>query len=92
MGAVAHERVELLEGAGVQQLLDALPSRVLAARVLLLLCLRGGVQGGFSQLMELGELLPLGLGRLLAMLLAVPAARAREQGRVGLAIVWAARH
>ena len=34
--AVAHEGVELLEGAGVEQLLDALARRVLAPRVLLL--------------------------------------------------------
>ena len=40
VGAVAHERVELLEGARVEQLLDALARRVLAARVLLLLGLR----------------------------------------------------
>jgi hypothetical protein len=33
--AVAHERVDLLERAGVQQLLDALARRVLAALVLL---------------------------------------------------------
>ena len=34
--AVAHERVELLERAGVEQLLDPLAGRVLAAFVLLL--------------------------------------------------------
>ncbi len=43
VGAVAHERVELLEGAGVEQLLHALARRVLAARVLLLLGLGGRV-------------------------------------------------
>ncbi len=36
-GPVTDERVELLEGAGVEQLLDALTGGVLAARVLLLL-------------------------------------------------------
>ena len=67
VGAVAHERVELLEGAGVEQLLDALAGGVLALRVLLLDgLLGGGVDRGVAQLLELGELLLVGLGRLLA--------------------------
>ena len=64
--AVAHEGVELLERAGVEQLLDALARRVLAPRVLLL---DGGLrplQGVVTELLELGELLVVGLGRLLA--------------------------
>ncbi len=87
--AVAHERVELLEGARVEQLLDALARRVLAARVLLLLGLRRRVQRRFAQLVQLGELLLVGLRRLLARLLAVPAARGREQRCVGLSVVGA---
>ena len=89
---MAHERVELLEGAGVEQLLDPLPGGVLAPCVLLLLGLRSGVQGGLAQLVELRELFLVALRRLLAGGFAVTAARGREQGRVGLAIVWAARH
>ncbi len=54
VGAVAHERVELLEGARVEQLLDALAGGVLAARVLLLLGLGRGVDGRFAQLLQLG--------------------------------------
>ena len=65
--AVAHERVELLEGARVEQLLDALARGVLAAGVLLLLGLGRGVRGGLAQLLELGELLLVGLGRCLAL-------------------------
>ena len=44
--AVAHEGVELLEGAGVEQLLDALAGRVLAAGVLLLDGRLGSALGG----------------------------------------------
>ena len=64
---VPDERVELLEGAGVEQLLDPLACRVLAAGVLLLLRLGGRVGGGLAQLLELGELLLEGLGRCLAL-------------------------
>ena len=56
--AMADVRVELLEGAGVEQLLDPLAGRVLALRVLLLHRLLGGVvDGGVAQLLELLELL-----------------------------------
>ncbi len=92
VGAVAHERVELLEGAGIEQLLDALARRVLAARVLLLLGLRGRVQRRLAQLVQLGELLLVGLRRLLARRFAVPAAGSREERRVVLAIVGARGH
>ena len=67
VGAVAHEGVELLEGPGIEQLLDALAGGVLAPGVLLLLRLRGGVGGGLAQLLELRELLLVGLGRCLAL-------------------------
>ena len=65
--AVADERVELLEGAGVEQLLDPLAGGVLALGVLLLdRGLGGVVDGGGAQLLELGEPLLVGLGALLA--------------------------
>jgi hypothetical protein len=86
---VAHERVELLERPRVEQLLDALARRVLAARVLLLLRLRRRVQRGLAQLLQLRELLLLGLRRLFARLLAMAAARGGEQGGVGLSVVRA---
>ncbi len=65
-GAVADERVELLERAGVEQLLDPLAGGQLALGVLLLLRLRIRVDGLLAQLLELGELLLVGLGRLLS--------------------------
>ena len=92
VGAVAHERVELLEGAGVQQLLDPLPGGVLAAGVLLLLGLGGGVQRRLPQLLQLGELLLVGFGGPLAGGFAMPAAGGRQQRGVGLAVVWARGH
>ncbi len=64
-GAVAHERVQLLEGARVEQLLDPLASRELAPGVLLLLRLGIGVDRLLAQLVELGELLLVCLGCLL---------------------------
>ena len=65
--AVADERVELLEGAGVEQLLDPLAGGVLALGVLLLdRGLGGVVDGGRLQLLELGEPFLVGLGALLA--------------------------
>ena len=65
--AVAHEGVELLEGAGVEQLLDPLAGRVLALGVLLLdRGLGRVVDGGDAQLLELGEPFLRGLGALLA--------------------------
>ena len=87
VGAVAHERVELLEGPRVEQLLHALAGRVLAARVLLLLGLRRGVERRLAQLLQLGELLLVGLRRLLARRAPVAAARSGEQRGVGLAVV-----
>ncbi len=51
--AVAHERVELLERARIQQLLDPLARGHLAAGVLLLLGLGRGVHGRLAQLLEL---------------------------------------
>jgi hypothetical protein len=59
--AVAHEGIELGEGARVQQLLDALARGELALGVLLLLGLGGRVGGQQPQLLELGELLLEGL-------------------------------
>ena len=65
--AVAHVGVELLEGARVEQLLDPLAGRVLALRVLLLDGRLGSVvDRGVAQLLELGELLLVGLRALLA--------------------------
>ena len=67
VGAVPHERVELPERAGVEQLLDALAGGQLALRVLLLdRLLGGGVDGLEAQLLELRELLLVCLGDLLA--------------------------
>jgi hypothetical protein len=60
--AMADERVELLEGAGIQELLDPLARGVLAALVLLGLRLRAGVDRRLAQLVQLGELLLEGLG------------------------------
>ena len=60
--AVADERVELREGAGVQQPLDALAGGELAAVVLLALLLGRGVDGGLAQLLQLGEAVLEGLG------------------------------
>jgi hypothetical protein len=64
-GPVADERVELLEGARIEQLLDPLTRGELALGVLLLLRLRIGVDGLLAQLLELGQLLLVGLRRLL---------------------------
>src|SRR5205085_10683178 len=64
---VAHERVELLERSGVEQLLDPLPRRVLTPLVLLLDRLLGpGVDRLVANLLELGELLLVRLWRLVA--------------------------
>ena len=63
--AVADEGVELLEGAGVEQLLDALARRELALRVLLLDGRPLGVRGLAAQLLELRELLRVAVGRAL---------------------------
>ncbi len=83
VGAVAHERVELLEGARVKQLLDPLPRGVLAALVLLgdgRLAAR--VDRLLADLLELGELLLVGLGRLHAHGGAsLSARRCRPRGR-----------
>ena len=90
--AVAHEGVELLKGSGIEQLFDALARRHLAARVLLLLRLRRRVQRRLPQLLKLGELLLVRLGRLLARCAPVTAARRRKQRRVCLSVVRATRH
>ena len=67
VGAVAHEGVELLEGAGVEQLLDPLAGGHLALRVLLLdRLLGGGVDRRLAQLAQVGELLLVGDRVLLA--------------------------
>ena len=61
VGAVADEGVELLEGAGVEQLLDPLAGGHLALRVLLLdRLLGGGVDRRLAQLAQVGELLLVG--------------------------------
>ena len=61
VGAVADEGVELLEGAGVEQLLDPLAGGHLALRVLLLDRLLGGrVDRRLAQLAQVGELLLVG--------------------------------
>src|SRR5207247_10996645 len=61
VGSVPDERVELLEGAGVEQLLDPLPSGELALRVLLLDRLLGaGVNGLVAELAEVGKRLLVG--------------------------------
>ena len=63
VGAVADEGVELLEGAGVEQLLDPLAGGHLALRVLLLdRLLGGGVDRRLAQLAQVGELLLVGFG------------------------------
>ena len=64
-GAVPDERVQLLERARVEQLVDPLAGGQLALGVLLLLRLRVGVGRLLAQLLELLELLLVGLGRLL---------------------------
>ena len=67
VGAVADEGVELLEGAGVEQLLDPLARGHLALRVLLLDRLLGGrVDRRLAQLAQVGELLLVGDRVLLA--------------------------
>ena len=67
VGAVADEGVELLERARVEQLLDPLAGGQLALRVLLLdRLLGGGVDRLLAQLPQVGELLLVGLGVLLA--------------------------
>ncbi len=67
VGAVADEGVELLEGAGIEQLLDPLAGGQLALRVLLLdRGLGGGVDRGLAELAQVGELLLECLGVLLA--------------------------
>ena len=67
VGAVADEGVELLEGAGVEQLLDPLAGGHLALRVLLLdRLLGGGVDRRLAQLAQVGELLLVGDRVLLA--------------------------
>ena len=53
--AMPDERVQLREGAGVQQPLDALARGELAAVVLLALLLGRGVDRGLAQLLQLGE-------------------------------------
>ena len=79
VGAVADEGVELLEGAGVEQLLDPLAGGHLALRVLLLdRLLGGGVDRRLAQLAQVGELLLVGD----RVLLAHRAGR-RAQGRRG---------
>ena len=63
VGAMANEGVELLEGAGVEQLLDPLAGGQLALRVLLIHRLRGGgVERRLAQLAQVGELLLMGDG------------------------------
>ncbi len=67
VGAVADEGVELLEGAGVEQLLNPLAGGHLALRVLLLDRLLGGrVDRCLAQLAQVGELLVVGDRVLLA--------------------------
>ena len=61
--SVAHERVELLEGAGVEQLLDSFARGVLPPLVLLGDGrLTASVDRLVAKLLELGELLLVGLG------------------------------
>ena len=79
--AVAHERVELLEGAGVEQLLDPLAGGVLAAVVLLGLRLGRGVDRRLAQLLELGELLLVGLGGLCWRMAAPESSSVAPRGR-----------
>ena len=65
VGPVADEGVELLEGAGVEQLLDPLAGGELALGVLLLdRRLGGGVDRRVAQLPQVAELLLEGLGAL----------------------------
>jgi hypothetical protein len=65
VGTVADEGVELLERAGVEQLLDPLAGGELALCVLLLdRLLGGGVDRRLAELSEVGELLLVGLGEL----------------------------
>ena len=86
--AVAHVGVELLEGAGIEQLLDPLAGRVLAAVVLLGLGLRG-VHGGLAQLVQdreallvvLGVVRALGHGAADATRARAPASRAAARRR-----------
>jgi hypothetical protein len=67
VGAVADEGVELLEGAGVEKLLDPLACGELALRVLLLDRLFGaGVDRLVAKLPQVGELLLVGDRVLLA--------------------------
>src|SRR5207302_10081262 len=61
VSAVANERVQLLERAIVEQLCDALSRGVLTARMLLLLGLRRRMQRVLAQLVQLRELLLVGL-------------------------------
>jgi hypothetical protein len=56
-GPVAHEGVELLEGTGVEQLLDPLARGVLAAVVLLGLGLGRGVHRRLAELVQMSEAL-----------------------------------
>ncbi len=53
--AVPDEGVELLEGAGVEQLVDPLAGGELALLVLLLIAFSGRVHGRLAQLLELGS-------------------------------------
>jgi len=64
--AVADEGVELLEGAGIEELLDPLARRVLAAGVLLGDGGLGALPRCAAKLLELLALLLVGLGGLLA--------------------------
>ena len=84
-GPVAHERVELPERAVVEQLLHALARCQLALGMLLLDRVLGcGVDRLEAQLLELGELLFVGFGDLLAHLRRPMVLRLRQiHSRIG---------
>ena len=83
--AVADVRVELLEGAGVEQLLDPLARRVLALGVLLLDRLLGGVvDHRLAQLLQLREPFLVGLGALVAHTAADATTVAAHGARIAL--------
>jgi hypothetical protein len=64
VGPVTGEHVELVEGAGVEQVLDALPGEQLALGVLALdRPLGSGVEGLFLALLQLGQALTEGMRR-----------------------------
>ena len=87
-GPVAHERVELLERARIEQLLDPLARGVLALGVLLLDGdLRAGMDRVVAQLLELFELLFVGLWGFFAHA-AGESTPVRSVGRIALGTAW----